>query len=215
MDKIYISSRGADDWRQFLADPVKHWKSRYSAKEAALSWEGASPNLPPEFIAILGQEAELLLAIPEHKVALPGGRRESQCDVFALVGVNDKLISLAVEAKVNEPFGPTINEWLESASTGKTARLKFICDLLGCELPAGHLRYQLLHRTAAAILEARRFRTQHAAMIIQSFSPSHKWFEDFEAFCGFLGSEVVLNEPVEFTLPNAVTLTLGWAACQP
>ncbi|WP_413776936.1 DUF6946 family protein [Mesorhizobium sp. AR07] len=32
------------------------------------------------------------------------------------------------------------------------------------------LRYQLLHRTSAALLEAKRFKTDEAAMIVHSFS---------------------------------------------
>ena len=59
----------------------------HSPMAAALSWE-ASHGLPPEILEILGASAELLLGIPEHKVALPGGRRESQCYVFALVREN-------------------------------------------------------------------------------------------------------------------------------
>ena len=109
MTKILIPSSGPDDWQQFLADPQKQWKRGYSAMAAALSWE-AAPGLPPEIAALLGQDVHLLLAIPEHKVALPGGRRKSQCDVFALARDRDQTIAAAIEAKVNEPFGPTVRE---------------------------------------------------------------------------------------------------------
>ena len=54
--------------------------------------------------AILGPGARLLLAIPEHQVALPGGGRPSQCDVFALVRNDVGTPTVAVEAKVREPF---------------------------------------------------------------------------------------------------------------
>lgn len=81
MTKILVPTLGADDWRRFLADPEKHWKRGYSAMAAALSWEAAN-GVPPEISELFGGSLELLLAIPEHKVALPGGGRESQCDVF-------------------------------------------------------------------------------------------------------------------------------------
>ncbi|MEO1000600.1 MAG: hypothetical protein AAFW69_08380, partial [Pseudomonadota bacterium] len=83
MNKILTPSGGPEDWRQFLADPQNQWKRGYSAMATALSWEAAQ-GLPPEVAELLGPDAELLLAIPEHKVAVPGGRRASQCDVFAL-----------------------------------------------------------------------------------------------------------------------------------
>ena len=43
------------------------------------------------------------------------------------------------------------------------------------------LRYELLHRTAAAVLEAQRFTTRYALMLVHSFSstdaslPAERW----------------------------------------
>ncbi|WP_102226675.1 DUF6946 family protein [Acidimangrovimonas sediminis] len=168
MSRIYVPTRGLGDWRALLADPEKHWRAGYSAMAAARSWEAAD-GLPPEIAAMFVTNAELLLAIPEHKVALPGGRRESQCDVFALVRDGNETVSLAVEAKVAEPFDRTIGDWLRNASDGKRTRLAAICELLGCPPPPDDLYYQLFHRTAAAILEAKRFGTDTAAMVVHSF----------------------------------------------
>ncbi|MCE5972435.1 hypothetical protein LZA78_02885 [Sinirhodobacter sp. WL0062] len=178
---------------------------------AALSWEAAG-GLPPEVSNLLGESVELLLAIPEHKVPLPGGSRESQCDVFALAKASNETIAIAVEAKVNEPFGPTVGEWLENASDGKIERLRFICDLLGLNNPPPpELRYQLFHRTAAAILEAARFKTDRAAMIVQSFSPEHRWFEDFQALAALLGLHAKPGKALIHYLPSGMPLTIGWA----
>ena len=41
---------------------------------------------------------------PEHQVALPGGGRPSQCDVFALVRNDAGTLAVAIKAKVREPF---------------------------------------------------------------------------------------------------------------
>lgn len=210
MRRIYLPSTGPEDWRHLLADPDKHWKRGYSAMAAALSWEAAQ-GLPPEIARIIGPEADLLLAIPEHRVALPGGRRDSQCDVFALVAQGGGLVAVAVEAKVAEPFGPTVAEWMARPTPGRVTRLQAIADLLGCPLPPGELRYQLFHRTAAAVLEARRFHAGRAAMIVQSFSAAHQWYEDFAAFCGFLGLEPARGQPLDRALPGGLGLTLGWA----
>ncbi len=41
MNHIYIPTSSADDWRKFLAEPDKQWRSGYSAKELAECWENA------------------------------------------------------------------------------------------------------------------------------------------------------------------------------
>ncbi len=212
--RILVPSSGPDDWRRLLADPEKHWKWGYSAMAAALAWEAAA-GVPPEIAEVLGGETELLLAIPEHKVALPGGQRESQCDVFALVRVEGETCALSVEAKVNEFLGPTVEEWMDGASPGKVQRLRFICKLLGLEPPPPELRYQLLHRTAAAVIEAQRFKTDRAAMVVQSFSQDHRWFGDFAAFTDLFGLEAKRGRPLAVKLPSGLALTLGWATGSP
>jgi hypothetical protein len=209
---ILVPTRTPEDWRALLADPDKHWKPGFSAMSAALSWEAAR-GLPPEVAALLGPDARLLLAIPEHKVALPGRGRDSQCDVFALVRAGDTTISLAVEAEVAEPFGPSIAEWLTDASPGKITRLTALCDLLGCAFPPPWpLRYQLFHRTAAAVIEADRFKADRAAMIVQSFAPARLWFTAFAAFCQYLGHTAGPGEPALHPLPFGKVLILGWAS---
>jgi len=210
MSRILIPTRSAEDWRELLASPETQWRSGYSAMSAALSWEAAG-GMPSEIKLLFG-EAELLLAIPEHKVALPGGGRESQCDVFALARLASGTCAVAIEAKVNETFGPTIGDWLIEASAGKHVRLAFLSEVLGIE-PAPTLRYQLLHRTAAAVLEARRFGMAEAAMVVQSFAPDHRWFTDFAAFVAALGHAILPGVAVRHILPDGMPLTLGWAPC--
>lgn len=214
MGRILVPTKSLEDWRNLLADPDKHWRSGYSAMSAAQSWEAAE-GLPIEIASLLGIDACLLLAIPEHKVAMPGKGRESQCDVFALARSNDQTIAVAIEAKVSETFGPTVGEWLTEPSDGKITRLTALCALLGSAYPPpANLRYQLFHRTAAAVIEAARFKTDRAAMIVQSFSPDHRWFDDFSAFCVHLGLKATLGEPIHHRLPSGMILTLGWASSQ-
>ena len=211
---LLTPTTGPNDWKALLADPEKHWRQGYSAMSAALSWEDAqnlASGLPPEIAAVFGAGADLVYAIPEHKVALPGGGRASQCDVFALIKADGQTIAVAVEAKVSEPFGPNVGDWLNDASKGKVERLTAICALLGCAYPPPpDLRYQLFHRTAAAVLEAARLKTAAAAMVVQSFSPEHRWFGDFTAFCHYLGHAATRATAVVHTLPTGTPLTLAW-----
>jgi hypothetical protein len=218
MNSIYIPSAGPDDWRQFLAKPDLHWAIGYSARTLANAWEAAT-GLPLEISELLSPllgPLELLLAIPEHQVPLPGGRTASQNDVFALLRSSDALIACAVEGKVDEPFGPTVGEWLSADTPGKRERLGFLCELLGIPQPVDPaIRYQLLHRTASAIIEAGRFNAGAAAMVVHSFSQTHRWRGDFEAFAGLLGLKLELEAAGKVMLPSGLPLYLGWAVGNP
>lgn len=218
MNKILMPSPGPDAWKQFLADPEKQWRTGYSARTLAHCWEAAD-GLPEEVATLFasnlslgGEEPELLMAIPEHKVPLPGGRKESQNDVFALVRAGDRTVSVAVEGKVDEPFGPTVGDWLANASDGKRDRMAFLCETLGLTAPIpDEVHYQLLHRTASAVIEAQRFKTDAASMLVHSFSPTRMWFDAFVKFVGLYGRGVEAGELVEVTLPSGMPLFLGWA----
>lgn len=211
---IYLPTRGAESWRELLADPVKHWAIGYSARTLAYCWEDAK-GLPPEIAAMFSGKAMLLLAVPEHKVDLPGGTRPSQTDLFALLRLEDRTISCAIEGKVAEPFGPTLGEWLVDHSPGKAERLAYLCDLLGLTQPLPpDLRYQLLHRTASAIIEAMRFKTDEAAMIVHSFSQSGAWFDDFAKFANLLGGPAVKGRLLTLNLTSGMPLHLAWVQGQ-
>lgn len=208
---IYIPTTSPESWRALLADPEKHWATGYSAKALACCWEAAK-GLPPEIENLFGRDAELLIGIPEHKVPLRGGDRPSQSDLFTLIRVGDRTIACTVEGKVNEPFGPTVGDWSKDASVGKTVRLAYLCALLGLEQPLPHeLRYQLLHRAASAVIEAGRFKTDDAAMVIHSFSPIHAWFDDFAAFVRIFGRNPAQDALIDVGLRNGRRLWLGWA----
>jgi hypothetical protein len=130
-----------------------------------------------------------LIGLPEHRVALAGGSRASQTDLFCLARARDGgLVAIAVEGKVDEPFGPLVRDWLTDASPGKHARLEQLCGLLALDAAAaGDLRYHLLHRSGSAILEARRLGATRALLLVHSFHPSGKHFSDLRRFARALG----------------------------
>ena len=210
---ILLPSAGPENWKQFLAKPDLHWATGYSARTVAHAWEAAK-GLPPEIEKILVQAfgpTELLFAIPEHKTPLPGGRRESQSDVFAICRHSAGLVACAIEGKVNEPFGPTVAQQMVNASRGKIERLDYLCSMLGIEQCPTDIHYQLLHRTVSALIEAERFHAQDAAMIVHSFSLDLRWFDAFERFAKLLGAAIRPGEATSFTVPGGKILTLGWA----
>ncbi|WP_027527081.1 hypothetical protein [Bradyrhizobium sp. Ec3.3] len=215
MRKTYVPTAGVQSWQALLADPIKHWRIGYSARTVANSWEAAE-GLPPEIAALFGSDSELLIAIPEHKVPLDDAGRESQTDVFALIKANNRTIAVAVEGKVDESFGPTIKDWYLDPSPGKQQRLAFLCDLIGARCPPpDEAHYQLFHRTASAILEAERFKTDDAAMIVHSFSPDGKWFDAYAAFLDLLGLIADHQPLVSKRLPSGRTVHFGWATGDP
>ena len=218
MSKILIPASDAEVWAQFLAEPVKHWRQGYSARTLAYSWQEAN-DFPSEVLAVLSPRfpsAELLVAIPEHQVALPGGSRPSQNDIWVLAKSQGQLISIAVEGKVSEPFGPTIQEWLAEPSPGKTKRLAYLLSLLGLPDAPDTIRYQLLHRTASAIIEAQRFNAAHAVMLVHSFSQSNEWLQDYAAFVDLMGGNTAAcNSIVSVGKRSGVELHLAWVCGNP
>ena len=197
MKRIFVPSQGPEDWKRLLAEPDKQWRMGYSARSMACCWEAAGSRFPSEIRSVLRssenpafEEVELLLAIPEWKVALPPTRgHASQNDLFVLARDRQgSLISIMVEGKVSEQFGETLAEWLEKETPGKRERLKFLQETLGLpgELP-GSIRYRLLHRMASALIEAERFGAKSAIMLVHSFSPECLWFSDFQSFLELMG----------------------------
>lgn len=215
MPRIFVPSHGPGDWRSLLADPEKHWARRYSARTLAHCWED-SDGFPVEVRNVLLQHsalanAEPLLIFPEWKVPLPGGSRPSQNDIWVLAKSNGALVSIAVEGKVDEPFDKTVEEWKADASAGKDTRLDHLTKVLGLTAPVPEsIRYQLLHRTASAVIEAERFGARHAVMLVHSFSKENLWFKDFSAFASLFGINAQIGQLASATARNGLPLHIGW-----
>ena len=220
MKPILVPTQCVHDWQQRLADPELHWEQGYSARTLAASWEDAE-GLPPEITTLVEAlgTVELLLAIPEYAVPLPGGARASQNDVFALARTAEGLVVLMVEGKVDESFDKTLEEWQKDASPGKKERLSFLKTKLGLsgDLPPG-VRYQLLHRTASAVIEAERFHARDAALIVHAFNadgPNQASLDDYQAFLGLFGKVGDPGQLVQLGTPNGFRLWAGWAQGDP
>lgn len=218
---FYIPTDGPASWQALLGDPVKHWKTGRSARTLAHCWESAR-GFPPEVSAVLDGSAylglhnlEFIAGFPEHEVPLPGGRRPSQTDVFVLGTGEGGLVSIAVEGKVDEPFGDTVNDWLGGdPSPGKQRRLAYLCGLLGITTDdALMLRYQLLHRTASAIIEANRFSSQTAVMLVHSWAPNLEGYADYDAFATTMGGTPEVDSVTAVT--SVDNLHLGWVQGNP
>lgn len=233
MKRYVVPLRGLADWQAGLGDPDLHWKRGASAMELAAAWtlaRRADRGLPDDVASFLDQVPEwrgsrLQLAIPELTTPLDGNGFPSQTDLWALLHSESRTISLSVEAKAREPFGESVNRWLASGrsvrsrSVTRARRLAFLSGRLGLdERHVGDLRYQLLHRTVAALIEAESWRANAAVVLVQRFSAApdtdiSSW-QDFSVFGQQLGADLRRGTPVRVSVPGAVPLYLGWLDCR-
>jgi len=96
------------------------------------------------------------------------------------------------------------------SSPGKAERFSYLLSLLGLSAVPVGARYQLLHRTASAIIEAQRFNAAHAVMLVHSFSQSSEWFQDYAAFVALMGGSAKENRMVSVGFRSGVSLYLAW-----
>lgn len=197
-----------------------HWKSGHSAQELAIAWSQSSTDFPPAVRAVLSMvpeysDAELVDGFFEREIELGSPGRNSQADILVLAGLRQEIGIIAVEGKVNETFREFVKDW--NTTPGKQVRLERLTQTLGLETAdVGGIRYQLLHRTASAIYEAKRYRCRHAMMLVHSFSPTHRWFEDFAKFSSLMNQPVSAPGSVSIAKTcEGISLRLAWVADSP
>ena len=219
-DRLFFAEpiKRPEDIIPHLAKQERHWKKGYSAYELAYSWVGAK-GIPNPVVAVLHQAEEflgmeLIEGFFEKETDLRSRGRPSQTDLLALIGDGEGFAVLGIDGKVDEPFGPLVSEWLVDASANKRARLSVLQETMGlADHDVSNLRYQLLHRTAAAVYEAQRYKIRRAVMLVHSFSDGHSWFDDFRAFADAIGTPVSgTNELSAKVGVEGISLRLGWVA---
>lgn len=215
--RLHVPLRAPADVIPHLGAP-HHWKEGRSAKSLIDQWWAAN-DLPAGVRALLDQApewqgVELIDAFVERCTNLHDGRASySQSDLLAVLGLSEGLGVLSIEAKVDEGFDKTVDEWRAAASPGKTVRLAKLCALFDLDpIAVGALRYQLFHRTASAVIEAKRYRARHAAMIVQSWSPLNHGLDDYRAFFAALGLDDLMPGTLSRALMiDGVALRTGWS----
>ena len=228
MNRLFVPTLGPTDWRRLLADPETQWERFKSALEMAVCWESARDHargMPPEVAAALDAApplsgAHLLIGIPEHKVPFEGGGHPSQNDLWALLRVGSKLVSMAVEAKAGEKLDDFVKDWLpkDGERSRKPERLSALKLRLAIpDADVSHVRYQLLHRTASALKEAERFGASMAVVMIQSFNrvADEESWNDVLKFGEVMGVQIKEGDVVQSPRPTAVPLFIGWVTSQP
>ena len=222
MTNFFAPADRADDWQKLLAKPELHWKTGYSAKSLAYCWTEAK-GFPAEVALALNTSTslelhnlEFLLGFPEYDVDLPGGKRPSQNDVFVLARNQNGTASIAVEGKVSESFDLPIGQRFANPTSGQTERLNYLCELLQLQRDSiEHIGYQLLHRSASALIEAERFGANRAIMLIHSFSRSLEHFDDYANFCSLYSMATSPNQVSHAARIKDIDFYLGWIVGEP
>lgn len=216
--RLHVPARSPRDVIPFLAGGEAHWREGCSAHALATTWM-AQPGLPRAVRQLLDTAdqfagAELVDGFFERQTDLGDGRRgPSQTDLLAILRVRGALAVMAVEAKVEESFGDRVGDG-SHLSVGRRERLAWLAEFLGIAgQPRAHLRYQLFHRVAAALIEAERHASRSALLLVQSFSPRRTGFEDFSDFAAALGLERPLPGRIAGPKPiRGIDFSVAWLA---
>ncbi len=220
MIHTYVPTKTPEDWKSLLADPEKHWRTGNSARALAYCWEEAN-GFPGE-VQRLFQSAPLgalqtthpLLLLPEYKVPLPGQGRDSQNDLFVLAKAGDgALVSITVEGKVSESFGQPIGVWKGSAdgTPNKAKRLAGLLAYVGLAQIPDTIYYQLLHRSASAVIAAQQYNAAYAIMLVHSFSPIHAHWDAFADFVALYGKAAERGVLIDAAQIGDIRFLVGWA----
>ncbi|MCY2993237.1 MAG: hypothetical protein NTY19_35945 [Planctomycetota bacterium] len=137
--------------------------------------------------------------VVEHTCPVPGKGPQSATDIMVQSrSPSPVAASIAVEGKVDEPFGGVIADWLKdgkspNSSANRKVRMAGMCGRLEVpEAAVAPIRYQLLHRTYAATVEAAAHGCAIAILLVHSFSPDERtrpgWL-DFEKWAAVLNSQ--------------------------
>jgi hypothetical protein len=150
----------------------------------------------------------MLCGFPEHTVALAGKGAPSQTDLFVLACSRHGMVAITVEGKIDEPFGPYVSNWGQRLMGTSRPRLSFLSTELGLRTSeVQNIRYQLLHRTVSALVEAERFNAEAALMLVPSFDEERSGLSIMLRVCPLRSSSATLphriqRDPTEHRSPG-------------
>ena len=130
---------------------------RVTRPEHFHSWE-AAPGFPGEVAQAFRDTDQAYWRISgpfwrSPNSGTPTWRQETfPDDMFVLPALKTSSIAMMVEGKCREAFGPTVGEWRQKKSIGRTTRFRYLRGAVRPATIPPSIRYQLLHRAASAII---------------------------------------------------------------
>lgn len=208
-------TRGADGWRNLVADPPRHWKDNRTAHRLAESWEASAPLPPSEIRAAWAstpfEDFEPTIAIPAYEVEMPGGWHPARNDLLIAGPIGREFGIVMVQAKLSNTLGPHIDEVLHNPLPGKLRRIGFLKQVLALPDPLPESTcYNLLDRTASPLIEAKRLQARYAAMIITAFGPLDGCHDEYRHFAGLFGVTGAVDQLERLPMHVDPELWIGW-----
>lgn len=214
------------DVKRHLTHPY-HWREGRSAERLATTWFGAS-GMPRSVRAVLEQEPDLrgiepLIGAFEHTTRLDEFPRASQTDLLLVASLpartaRSRIGIIAVEGKCDETFDLPVAVKRAKARAGSRwpQRLRGLCGRLGLSVgDVDATPYQLIHRAAAALIEAERFGAKEAVFLIHSFAPDGDGgrLGEYLNFARLLGAEGAGKNRVSAAIEReGIRLRLAWVS---
>ena len=173
------------DWLVYSPPAKKEaqWKDGRSAKELAKAWfRSGQAQAPAELSALLQSHPAttgmtLSVGIIEKETILDDYRGSGRMHDMVLLGSTaEERWLIAIEAKADEPFGKNIGDYLLSSvkanpNSRVPDRILQLSQAVFGSQDVTHLRYQLLHAAAGALIEANAQQANKALLIIHEFVP--------------------------------------------
>ena len=217
------------DWADRLARGDVHWRVGHSARALALSWTEAR-GVPPEVSSALADFAGLTLvrALVEHPVSVGGVGGRSKTDIMAIARSGSGTVVMAVEGKGDsDNFGLPCGKWLRAGKfprshENRCRRLTCCANLLPQLVSARALDevpIQLVHRTASAVLTARRESASDAVLVVHAFLQQREdddaHYAGFERFVQAFGVQPERNLRVALGSAGGVLVHAAWVDGDP
>jgi type III restriction enzyme len=220
-ERIYLACQRHEEGRKRIKAILDPYNPKGSTKHVGFNTSKDVYRTSPErchvnyVVTDSDWEAELARVLESHKQVRSYVKNQGlQFEVPYRAGSTPRKYLPDFIVAVDDGSEDFLNLVLETK--GYRKRLASICDLLDLTQPLpGDVYYQLLHRTAAAIIEARRFKTDAACMIVHSFSPTGKWFDAFERFVALFGLKAEKGRLMAVRPNGSPPLYVGWATGDP
>lgn len=220
----------ANDWQNAQTDSTK-WKQGFSAHALAHTWQ-PDPDFPPAVLAALRACPPLFSDIKpvkahiERATKMPGAGFASFTDLLVFAESAGEQVVIGVEGKCDESFGnQTVGVWRKSSTSvggdnaNRETRLAGILEHIGLtdNDAAQTVRYQLLHRMAATVIEADKTGAKHAVLLVHSFSANAHAKEinenEFAAFVRLYHRLPVHEQIIPLTvLASGILLYAAWVS---
>jgi hypothetical protein len=157
------------------------------------------------------------VVLAEHQTPLPGEGPASHSDALCLAKGAEGLVTVIVEGKESESFDEPVAKWLASGGENRRVRLRGVCGHLGLDPDrVSDIEWQLLHRTAAAVIEADNYGARQTVMLVHSFSSVRHGLGAYGEFVACFGAdETEANSVIELAQRGSTSLYVAWVADQP